>query len=389
MRSTENITRLLIAAGGTGGHIYPGLAIAREFAARHPDAEISFVGTQRGLEGKIIGDAGFEVHMLRAEPLRGGSLLRRIKAVFALLPALSDARRLLTKVEPDAVVGVGGYISGPLLLAASRRGIPTMILEPNYDPGLANKLLARFIDRAAVAWQDTAHHFRGKAFVSGNPIRPEIAAVPEVGTAATIPSTAAGTDPSTGEATVGVGTPATMQVLLFGGSQGSRILNDAMIAAMRHLPNGAIQITHQTGPDDLDRVRTAYAESNTPARVEPYLPNMDEEYARSHIVVARAGATTCAELAAAGRGAILVPLELAAGHQRHNADALQRQGAAIVIKEAHLTGRALATELAELAKNPDRYIEMGKKARANAKPEATARIVDELEKLLGAIALAQ
>ncbi len=377
------MTRLLIAAGGTGGHIYPGLAVAREFAARHPDAEISFVGTQRGLEGKIIGNAGFEVHMLRAEPLRGGSVLRKIKAVFALFPALFDARSLLKKVLPDAVVGVGGYISGPLLLAASRRGIPTLILEPNYDPGLANKLLARFIDRAAVAWEGTAHHFRGKAFVSGNPIRPEIAAVPDVGRPATIPSAAAGADPSTGEATAGVGTPATMQVLLFGGSQGSRILNDAMIAALPYLPDGAIEVTHQTGPDDLDRVRTAYAESNTPARVDPYLPNMDEEYARCHIVVSRAGATTCAELAAAGRGAILIPLELAAGHQRHNAEALEREGAAIVIEEAHLDGPALAAQVASLAKNPDRYIEMGKKARANAKPEATARIVDELEKLLG------
>ncbi len=375
------MTRLLIAAGGTGGHIYPGLAVAREFATRHADAEISFVGTERGLEGRIIGDAGFEVHMLRAEPLRGGSLLRKAKAMFALFPALSDARRLLEKVQPHAVVGVGGYISGPLLLQAARQGIPTLILEPNYDPGLANKWLARFVDRAAVAWEDTAQHFRGKAFVSGNPIRPEIAAVPDVEPAAPIPGPA-GDDPSPGEATAGRSTRATINVLLFGGSQGSRALNDAMIAALPQLPNGAVEITHQTGPNDLDRVRTAYAQSNIPARIEPYLPSMGEEYARCHIVVCRAGATTCAELAAAGRGAILVPLELAGGHQRHNAEALQREGAAIIIEEANLDGPTLAATLTELAKNPDRYVQMGAQARQNAKPNAAAKIVDELEKLI-------
>ncbi len=376
------MTRLLIAAGGTGGHIYPGLAVAQEFAARHADAEISFVGTERGLEGRIIGDAGFEVHLLRAEPLRGGSLLRKAKAALALFPALSDARRLLKKVQPDAVVGVGGYVSGPLLLSAARQGIPTLILEPNFDPGLANKWLARFVDRAAVAWEDTARHFRGKAFVAGNPIRPEIAAVPDLEPAAAIPGADAGNDPSSGEGTAGLGARATMRVLLFGGSQGSRALNDAMVAALPHLPNGAVEITHQTGPNDLERVRAAYTTAEIPARVEPYLPNMGEEYARCHIVVSRAGATTCAELAAAGRGAVLVPLQLAGGHQRHNAEALQREGAAIVIEEANLDGPTLAATLTELAKNPDRYVQMGAQARQNAKPNATARIVDELERLL-------
>lgn len=364
MASTDQSARLLLAAGGTGGHIYPGLAIAGEFQARHPGAEIVFVGTPRGLEERIIGGAGFEVHMLRAEPLRGGSLGRKIKGGLALFPAAVDANRLLREFRPDAVVGVGGYISGPLLLLAALRRIPTLILEPNFDPGLANRWLARFVDAAAVAWQDTARHFGRKAFVSGNPIRAEIAAVPDVEISAEL------------------------HVLLFGGSQGSRILNEAMVAALPLLA-GDIVITHQTGPAELEQVRAAYAEAGRQGRIEPYLPDMNQEYERCAIVVSRAGATTCAELAAAGRGAILVPLELAAGHQRHNADALRRQGAAIVIEEAHLTGRALATELAELAKNPDRYIEMGKKARANAKPEATARIVDELEKLLGAIALAQ
>ena len=145
--------RLLIAAGGTGGHIYPGLAVAREFASRHEAAEPVFVGTPRGLEGQLVGDAGFRIEMLRVEPLRGGSIGRKIKGLLALVPAFSDAGRLLRREQPDAVVGVGGYLSGPLLLAASRRGIPTLILEPNFDPGLANRWLSRFVDAAADEWR--------------------------------------------------------------------------------------------------------------------------------------------------------------------------------------------------------------------------------------------
>ncbi len=350
--------RLLIAAGGTGGHIYPGLAVAREFAQRHPQAHVVFVGTSRGLEEKIIGGAGFEVRTLPAEPLRGGSIGRRIKGLLALLPSFAGARGLLRDLQPSAVLGVGGYVSGPILLAAALRRVPTLILEPNYDPGLTNKWLGRFVDAAAVAWSDTERHFPGKSFVSGNPIRPEIAEVPDVRAATE------------------------MQVLVFGGSQGSRILNDAMIASLSTLPAN-LSLTHQTGPADLERVRAAYEKAARSDRVEPYLPHMAEEYARCHVVVSRAGATTCAELAAAGRGAILVPLELAGAHQRHNALALQRAGAAEMITEAELTGPGIAGALADLAGSPQRYVDMGAQARANARPDATAKIVDKLEELAG------
>ncbi len=350
--------RLLIAAGGTGGHIYPGLAVAREFLRRHPGARIAFLGTARGLEEKIIGGSDFEVHTLRAEPLRGGSLGRRLKGVLALVPSLAAADRLLRALQPDAVLGVGGYISGPTLLAASLRRIPTLILEPNFDPGLTNKWLARFVDAAAVAWEETARYFGDKAFVSGNPIRAEIAAVPDV---------AADTE---------------LRVLLFGGSQGSRVLNDAMIAALATLP-AEVFVTHQTGPADLDRVRQAYARAGREARVEPYLPRINEEYARCQIVVSRAGATTCAELAAAGRGAVLIPLELAGGHQRYNAEALAKAGAAEVTPEAELTGAHLAGALGALLREPRRYVEMGARARDSAHPRATAVITDKLEALAG------
>ncbi len=371
MTRPDKAPHLLIAAGGTGGHIYPGLAVAHEVIARHPDAELTFVGTPRGLEGELVGKAGFRIEMLRVEPLRGGSLRRKLKGVVALLPALRDASRLLRRERPDAVVGVGGYLSGPILLSASLKGIPTLILEPNFEPGLANKWLARFIDSAAVAWAPTAEHFRGKAFVSGNPVRAEICAVPEVNVGAVF------------------------NVLLFGGSQGSRPLNDAMIAALPFLksttaPNRdtvteapRIHLTHQTGPGDLDRVRAAYAEHGIDGRVEPYLDDMAREYTRAAIIVSRSGATTCAELTAAGRGAVLVPLELAGGHQRHNAEALESEGAAIVVAQSELTGKRLADTLRELATEPNRCTEMGARARSLARPDAAARIVDRLDELMG------
>ena len=350
--------RLLIAAGGTGGHIYPGLAVASEFLARHPDADVRFVGTPRGLEEEIVQRAGFRVEMLRVEPLRGGSLFRKLRGLVALVPALFDAYRLLRRTRPDAVVGVGGYLSGPLLLVASKLRTPTLILEPNVELGLANRWLKGSVDAAAVAWQETATHFGNKAFVAGNPIRAEIAEV-------------SGVDAARGIA-----------VLLFGGSQGSVPLNDAMIAALPRLAGSAISVVHQTGPDDLERVRAAYGAYELDARIEPYLERMHDEYARSTLVVSRSGATTCAELAAAGRGAVLVPLELAGGHQRHNAEALARAGAAVIIPQAELSGERLAETLLELADNPERLTRMGTCARQLAKPDAAAKIVDRLEALI-------
>ncbi len=372
MTRLDKVPHVLIAAGGTGGHIYPGLAVAHEFISRHPDADVTFVGTPRGLEGELVGEAGFRIEMLRVEPLRGRSLWCKLTGILALFPALRDASRLLRRERPDAVVGVGGYLSGPILLSASLKGIPTLIIEPNFEPGLANKWLARFVDSAAVAWAPTAEHFRGKAFVSGNPVRTEICAVPDVD----------------------VGT--SFNVLLFGGSQGSRPLNDAMIAALPFLkpaaaPDGdagdetqPIRVMHQTGPDDLDRVRTAYEEHGIDARVEPYLHEMAREYARAAIIVSRSGATTCAELTAAGRGAVLVPLELAGGHQRYNAEALESQGAAVVVAQAELSGKKLAETLHELAAKPNRCAEMGARARRLARPNAAARIVDRLDELIAA-----
>ena len=359
MSSSRNGLRLLVAAGGTGGHLYPALAVARELEQRDSEAEVIFVGTRRGLEGKVVPQAGYPLEILRVDPLRGGSLLRKLKGFLQIGPAMIESSRLLRRVRPHVVMGVGGYVSGPLLAVAAVSGVPTLILEPNAEPGLTNRWLSSWVDAAALAWEETGRFFRGNGFVSGNPVREEIARVEF-------------RPPSE-----------SMHLLLFGGSQGSLALNRAMVEALTHLRShrDRLRITHQTGEAGLEWVRTAYREEGWTARVEVYLDAMAKEYADCDLVVSRAGATTCAELAAAGRGAILVPLPLAGDHQRANADAMARAGAAQVVPQEELTGENLARTIIDLLEDRTGRQRMAEAARELARPEAAGMIVDRLVEL--------
>lgn len=357
--------RLLVAAGGTGGHVYPGLAVAEELRRRRPDAGITFAGTRRGQEEHLASRAGFPVEMIRVEPLRGGSTARRLAAAALLPRALLDAHRLLARVRPDVVMGIGGYLSGPLLVAAWWRNVPTLLLEPNVIPGLANRWLAPFVDAAAVAWRDTADFYGSRAFVSGNPVRPEIVRVPP-------------RDPGP-----------EMSVLLFGGSQGSRALNRAMIDALPRLETAGdrLRVVHQTGEADLEEVREAYRdrprEARLEAAVEPYLHDMAGAYAACDLVVGRAGAATCAELTVVGRPGILVPLPAAGGHQAHNAATLARAGAAVSLPQEELDGERLAAEILALLDDPCRRARMIAAARRLARPDAASTIATRLLDLAG------
>jgi UDP-N-acetylglucosamine--N-acetylmuramyl-(pentapeptide) pyrophosphoryl-undecaprenol N-acetylglucosamine transferase len=353
--------RLLVAAGGTGGHLYPALAVAREFLDREPEAHVIFSGTRRGLESRIVPKAGFRLEMVRVEPLRGGGVSRKIKGALSLFPAFIDAVRLLRRTRPRVVMGVGGYVAGPVLAVAGLAGVPTLIVEPNATPGLANRWLSRLVDAAALAWEDTKRYFGAKGFVSGNPVRAEIARV--------------GPRPAGRD----------LRLLVFGGSQGSRVLNRVMVDVLPHLRSyqDRIRITHQTGEADVDRVRAAYQREECPARVEPYLEAMDREYQECDLVISRAGATTCAELAAAGRPAILVPLPLAGGHQRNNAEMMERRGAALMILQEELSGDRLAGTVLDLLDAPERREEMARSARSLARPDAAKVIVDRLLGLAG------
>lgn len=352
--------RLLVAAGGTGGHLYPAVAVARELVSREPRAEVLFVGTTRGLEGRIVPQAGFRLETLPVAPLRGGSPVRKLKGALVLPLGFLAAWRLLRRFRPHVVFGMGGYVSGPVLAMAAASGVPTLLLEPNWSPGLANRWLARLVDAAAVAFPGTLDFFGAKAFVSGNPVREEIARVPQ-------------RQPGR-----------VLHVLVFGGSQGSRVLNQAMTEALPYLAahRERVQVTHQTGEADLGWVRARYREAGFLARVEPYLQAMAEEYAQADLVVARAGATTCAELAAAGRPAILVPLPLAGGHQEENARAMERAGAARLIRQSELTGERLARTLVDLLEQPSLRRQMADEARKLSRPDAAETIVDRLLSLV-------
>jgi UDP-N-acetylglucosamine--N-acetylmuramyl-(pentapeptide) pyrophosphoryl-undecaprenol N-acetylglucosamine transferase len=358
--------RVVVAGGGTGGHLFPGIAVARELLRRQPDATVTFAGTARGIETRVIPREGFELDLLRSVGLRGRSPVALARALLLLPMSGVDAWRILSQRSPDVVIGVGGYSSGPVVLAAAIRRIPTLLLEQNAIPGLTNRLLARVVDAAAVTFEETVSFFGRRGFVTGNPIRAEFLE----GESQLEPVAAARVDAP--------------GILIFGGSQGSHAINMAMVEAAPRLAAypGRLAITHQTGERDLERVRDDYRRAGLTARVEPFLFAMDREVKAADLVVSRAGATTIAELTAAGKPALLIPLPTAADdHQRKNAEVLARAGAAEVIEESTLTGSSLAARIIALAEDAPRRTSMARAARALAKPDAARVIVDRVLEL--------
>ncbi|HJQ37751.1 MAG TPA: undecaprenyldiphospho-muramoylpentapeptide beta-N-acetylglucosaminyltransferase [Thermoanaerobaculia bacterium] len=347
---------LMIAGGGTGGHIYPAIAIARGWLERDPaNRRVVFVGTERGLEKTIVPKAGFPLEFIDVGGLKGKGGVDLIRNVLRLPRGFFQAFGLVKKHAPNLVLGVGGYSSGPVITAAKLRGVPTLIHESNAFPGLANRVVARFVTGVAVAFAEAAARMKRKdAVVTGNPIRGEFF----------------------GQA----GLPVLHRVLVFGGSQGSRILNNTMTAALAFL-RPPLDIVHQTGPNDLANVREAYRTSSfADARVVPYLDPMAGELAAAQLVICRAGAMTLGELAAVGRPAVLVPFALATNnHQEINARAVERVGGAVVITENELTPERLAQTITELMANPERLAQMSAAAKTMATPDATKNIVDFIE----------
>ena len=361
--------RVVIAGGGTGGHLYPGIAVAHELRSRRPDADISFAGTARGIEARVIPREGFELDLLRSSGLKGKSIADRARGA-ALIPlGLADAWRIVSKRRPDLVIGVGGYSSGPVVMVAALRGVPTMLLEQNAVPGLTNRWLGRVVKAAAVTFDSTQAFFGSKAFVSGNPVRPEFFAT-------TGPQQESGVDDQT----------SVTRVLVFGGSQGAHAINVAMVEAAAQLAAGGshLRLVHQTGERDVEMVRTAYRQAGLQADVEPFLYDMGGQLGSADVIVCRAGATTLAEITAAGRAAILIPLPTATDdHQRRNAEALAAAGAANVLLQKDLTGPLLAQRLLALAGDPQRRRQMASAAKSLARPDAARLIVDRAIELAG------
>jgi UDP-N-acetylglucosamine--N-acetylmuramyl-(pentapeptide) pyrophosphoryl-undecaprenol N-acetylglucosamine transferase len=354
---------LMIGGGGTGGHIYPAIAIAREFVARGSSRRVVFVGTERGLEKTIVPKAGFPLELISVGGLKGKGGVDLIRNLARLPVGFVQAFHLVGKHRPNVVLGVGGYSSGPVLLAAALRGVPTIIHEQNAFPGLTNRLLAKFVTKVAAAFPDALTRLnRADGVVTGNPVREEFFQPrPE----------ARGPRP---------------RLLIFGGSQGSHILNESMTGALLFLSRlkDQLEIVHQTGPSELETVRNAYRTSGSfpNARVVAYLDPMADEIAAADLVVARAGAMTIGELSAIGRAAIFVPFAAAANnHQELNARAVEKAGGAIVITEKELTPERLGKAIADLISDKQRMRRMGDAARTLAAPEATKRIVDSIESI--------
>jgi UDP-N-acetylglucosamine--N-acetylmuramyl-(pentapeptide) pyrophosphoryl-undecaprenol N-acetylglucosamine transferase len=357
------VKTLMIGGGGTGGHIYPAIAIAREFLARGPNRRVVFVGTAAGLEKTIVPKAGFPLEFISVGGLKGKGLGDFLKNLFRLPGGFIQAWRLVGKHRPTVALGVGGYSSGPVLVAARLRGVPVAIHEQNAFPGLTNRVLAPFSTAVAVAFADAAPRLKRRdAVVTGNPVRNEFF---------TAKKTAAGDDKQ--------------RLLVFGGSQGSRTLNNAVTGALLFLGplRERLRIVHQTGPGELETVRQAYRTSAfSDARVVPYLDPIVDEIAAADLVVCRAGAMTIGELAAIGRAAIFVPFSAATNnHQEMNARVVEKAGGGVVIVEPELSPERLARSITEIINDRERAARMGAAARSLALPDATRNIVDLLEKI--------
>lgn len=355
--------RVLFAGGGTGGHLFPGIAVARALVRRHRRASVAFAGTGRGIEARVLAHEGFRFEPIRSAGLMGKSL-RAVARTVALAPlTLFDAARVLRRVRPDLVIGLGGYSAGPVVLLAALTGRATMLMEQNAVPGMTNRMLAPIVQAAAVSFAATASSFGTGAFVSGNPVREDFFDVARVD--------------RNGRA----GPPT---VLVLGGSQGAHVLNAALVGAAGALAAapGGVRITHQTGAADRGRVRDAYREAGLNARVEAFFDTVHEEMRAADLVVCRAGATTLAEVAAAGLPAVIVPLPTAANdHQRRNAAAFAAAGAAEVVEEIDLE-RRLVPRLIALAGDRGRRMAMSSLAVRLAKPDAADKILQRAEQLM-------
>jgi len=374
LRSGQGNLHVVIAGGGTGGHLFPGIAIARELLARRPDATVSFAGTARGIEARVIPREGFPLDLLRSAGLKGRSPAAIARGLMLLPLGLADAWGIISRRKPDLVIGVGGYSSGPVVLLASLRGIPTLLAEQNAVPGLTNRLLARWVSAAAVTFDSTVSFFGRRGFVAGNPVRPEFFAADHAEHSAADDAEYAGGSSNR-----------RARVLIFGGSQGAHAINVAMVeAAPRLAADGGVDVTHQTGERDVELVRRAYADAKLPARVEPFLYAMDREMKQADVIVSRAGSTSIAELTAVGRAAILIPLPTATDdHQTKNAEVLMKAGAAELLAQRDLTGEVLAGRILGLARDPVRRAALAGSARRLARPDAARVIVDRVLELVG------
>lgn len=346
----------MIAGGGTGGHIFPGLALADAFRAKDPDTKILFVGTERGLEKKLVPAKGYPLSFIPARRLKGESLLSRARTFLGIPLSLWHCQKLIRHFAPDLVVGVGGYSSGPLLLTAKILRHRTILLEQNSVAGLTNRILGHFACRIFTHFEESASFFKRPVHCLGNPVRQEILEQFKRGSK----------------------TSPLFTVLILGGSQGATPINRAVTEALSPLFRDKIRFLHQTGEKDFSWVSEAYRKGGFQREIFPFIQEMGRYYKEADLVIARSGAMTVTELAACGRASLLIPYRFAAdNHQQKNAEALVQAGAAQILLHDEVTGKRIAAILEEFLQKPELLQMMAAAAARLGRPNAGAEIVEE------------
>lgn len=350
--------RIVIAGGGTGGHLFPGIAVAEEFMKRDPQNQVIFIGTQRGIEHRLLGPLGYTLKLIDVEGLKGKGMKALLRGAYRIPKSMWQSRGLLRTFSPDMVIGVGGYASGPAVITAWLMGIPTAIAEQNALAGNTNRILGKFVDRVFLTYERSREHFSArKVAVTGNPVR-----------AAFVAGLDRNRDNKTG-----------LRILIFGGSQGAAAINKTVVAMLPRLEKmkDQVRVVHQTGERDLPMVREAYQRHGVDAEVHPFIVDMVSAYAASDLVICRAGATSLAEITVAGKASILIPFPYAANdHQTLNAQAMVESGAAAMIRESELTAEKLYALVEALLRDDAKLRNMEERSRKLGRPDAAAKIVD-------------
>lgn len=362
--------RCVIAGGGTGGHLFPGIAIAEAFVKREMGNEVLFIGTERGIEARVLAGGKFPLKTIQAKPIKGRTFLGKAKAIWSIPMAISEAFSILKDFRPQLVLGVGGYASGPALMAAFLLGMKRAIHEQNVVPGMTNRILKWFSQRIFISFEETQKYFPGgKTVVTGNPVRKEILSCL-----------------STGKEEMGKKKGDRFILLIFGGSAGAHRINGAIMESLDFLNEikSSLKIIHQTGKEDMDWVSEGYQEKGFDALVQPFFNEMAALYDIADLVVCRSGASTVSELAVCGKAAILIPYPYAAhNHQFVNAKNLVELGAARMIRDEELSGRSLAKAILDLYNRPEERSRMGEVIQQFSRPQAAQKIVDHCYALVG------
>jgi UDP-N-acetylglucosamine--N-acetylmuramyl-(pentapeptide) pyrophosphoryl-undecaprenol N-acetylglucosamine transferase len=350
--------KVIIAGGGTGGHLFPGIAIAEEILRRDQASSILFIGTQRGLEKRVLGNMGFNLHTLDVEGIKGRGIAKALGAILKIPRSLVESYRLIRSFCPDIVIGVGGYASGPAVMTARLMGIKTAIAEQNALPGITNRILGRIVDRIFLTFPETRKWFpEKKTIASGNPVRAAfLAGIREAGK-------------STGKFTL----------LIFGGSQGAHSINLAVLDSLTYLTKikDQLKVIHQTGSADLDSILLNYQSRGIDAEVLPFIMDMAQAFRSADLLICRAGATSIAEITASGKASVLIPFPHAVNdHQTKNAEALVKAGAAVLIREKDISGKTLAETIEKFYHHPELIREMEARSASLGNARAAADIVD-------------